>query len=65
MGCEFSDRVRNFKRGLIKELFQQLSEKSQNSFNTQYGDIDKINEDDFYKIYSHCKRVLKFEKPKQ
>lgn len=61
MGCEFSDKIRIFKKGMIKELFEELSDKSKISFLRQYGDIANIQEDDMYKIYYHCKRTIKSE----
>ena len=61
MGCEYSDRIRAFKKEMIKELFEKLSDKSKISFSRQYGDIAKIQEDDMYKIYYHCKRIIKSE----
>lgn len=59
MGCEFSDRIRAFKRQIIRELFDQLSESDKQSFARLYGDIKSIPENETYRIYYHCKRALK------
>lgn len=59
MGCEFSDRIRNFKRQIIKELFVQLNNQDQQAFTRLHGDIFKIPEGETYHIYYQCKRTLR------
>ncbi len=58
MGCEFSDRVRVFKRQMVKELFDKLIPQHKNKFIQNYGNIETMKEVEFYSAYHHCKRVL-------
>jgi hypothetical protein len=59
MGCEFSDKIREFKRQLLGEQYSKLTPENQVRFYRMYGDIDKIKDDDTYTIYYHCKRVIR------
>jgi hypothetical protein len=58
MGCEFSKKVNDFQRNLIGELFNQLNNVDKSRFIKVYGPVECIS-GDYYKIYYHCKRVLK------
>jgi len=58
MGCEFSDRTREFQRGMVKELHDRLPEHTKRLFLIAYGDIEKIPEKEIYRAYYHCKKEL-------
>jgi len=57
--CEYSQRVREFQRGMIDELYGQITPEHQKKFTALYGPISMIKEADMYGIYQHCKRVMK------
>ncbi|MHC4322469.1 MAG: hypothetical protein ACYST3_09370 [Planctomycetota bacterium] len=58
-GCEYSHRTRELQRGMIDELFGKLTDIHKEKFTSLYGPISMIEEGDMYRIYQHCKRVLK------
>ena len=61
MGHEFSDRVREFKRGIVMERYELLSDQSKKAFHSEIGDIKNVKEDDLSALYSRLGRAAKFE----
>ena len=61
MGCEFSNKLRSGldTEKIIKEVYDQLNEHDQKMFKIHYGSLDSINENEAYRIFYHCKRILK------
>ena len=56
MGCEFSNKVNEYQRDLVRSLYDLLTDDHKKQFITIYGPIEKMSE--FYKAYYHCKRAL-------
>jgi hypothetical protein len=61
MGCEFSDRVRTFKRGIIMDRFDLLSEESKKAFLNEIGDIKNVKDDELAGFYRRLGRTLRAE----
>lgn len=59
MGCEFSDKVRAYQQELVIELFDQLNMHDKKKFKIQYGPPAKIDVNEAYRAYYHCKRILR------
>lgn len=55
---EFEDKVKEFKRDLIRAKLDQCSESQINLFNRMYVSIDKIEEDKMTHAYYQCKRTV-------
>lgn len=64
MKNEFKLKVKEFKRGLIKELLGQCTDEQKSFFNRLYGSINAITEDKMHNAYYQCKRTIKTNKEK-
>ena len=62
MKNEFDLKIMEFKRGLVAELLNQLTERQKELFVLTYGSIETIKEDKMRTAYFHCKRTLKWKK---
>jgi len=61
MGCEFSDKVREAKRAIVGGVYAQLTIEQRKKFIMIYGDPFDMADNETYRAYYHCKRVLKIE----
>lgn len=59
---EFETKVREYKRGLIKELLSQCTEPQKAFFDRLHESIETIKEDRMKDAYYQCLRTIKNNK---
>ena len=59
---EFKLKVIEYKRGLVKELLDQCTDKQQLLFNRMYKNIDEIKEEKMGIVYDQCKKTVEKNK---
>jgi len=61
MACEFINRVRTFKHGIILERFDLLSPQSKKAFNAEISELAKMDVDDLPGLYSRITAAARTE----
>ena len=55
---EFDEKVKEFKRDLVRGLLNQCTEKQKAFFNRMYKSIENIPEEKMRNAYDQCRRTL-------
>jgi len=58
MNKEFDRQVKEFKRGLVRELLAQCTSEQQAFFDRLYKGIEHIKEEQMRNAYDQCSRTL-------
>jgi len=55
---EFDAKVKEVKRGMVRELLEQCTPDQIKFFNRMYGSIEKISEANMRHAYRQCKATI-------